>query len=411
MFHSKLKQTITGRKQQWIFLYLLIGLSLASCLQAIFGPASPEASNQEAVSVIELATPTATTSPSPTMTLPPTYTPLPTDTPTETSTSTPVDTATNTPIPPTPTRTSTPTPLLNIDLSKAAVFANVKLPTPAHTPTATPLPRTVRADNAPDYTQSEPHFWFNRPYNHPNRTWGSWQYPYGTNNNGLYLWHRGIDIQNPQNTPVLAVGDGLVVFAANDLGQVVGLYNNFYGQAVILQHEGLTLSNGENFPVYTLYGHVSQTLVQEGDIVSAGQMIALTGQGGVALGPHLHLEIRLNNALDYLGTQNPDLWIRPDYGYGVIAGRVVDKDGFYVPQQLLTLHQAASPNRFWRQTRTYPDHRYTPDPQLGETFTFADVPAGNYVIKTSFDGINFDYPVTVQNQAVSFILIDGRTPP
>jgi len=113
----------------------------------------------------------------------------------------------------------------------------------------------------------------------------------------------------------------------------------------------------------------------------------------------------------YLDTQNPDLWVHPDPGYGIIAGRVVDANGFYVPQQLITLHRAETPSKFWRQTRTYPDHRYTPDPDLGETFTFPDVWAGDYIVKTSFDGKNYSIPVTVRNGEISFVLIDGGNPP
>jgi len=268
----------------------------------------------------------------------------------------------------------------------------------------------VRADDVPDYTLAEPHFWFTRPYSETYATWGSQFYPYGTNNDGNYLWHYGIDIQNPAGVPILAVGDGRIVFAGSDAQRAVGPQTNFYGQAIIVQHnQTIELAGVEKRPVYTLYGHVSQILVKEGESVSAGQPVALTGQEGVALGPHLHLEVRLDQNT-YVHTQNPDLWVRPDNGHGVIAGRVVDAAGFYVPQQLLTLHRAATPNKFWRQTRTYPDQRYTFDPQLGETFTFADVPVGEYVVKTTFDGHNYTSPVTVTNQALIFVSITGQPP-
>ncbi len=278
-------------------------------------------------------------------------------------------------------------------------------PTPTLTPT--PVPRTVRAENLPDYTKAIPHLWFTRPFTDEFATWGSWYYPYGTNNNGQYLWHRGIDIQNPEGTPIVAVGDGLVVFAERDDTRAVGPNTDFYGQAVVIQHSrGITTTAepDKTLPVFTLYGHVSKMLVKAGDTVSAGQPIALVGQEGIALGPHLHLEVRLGEN-SYLATQNPDLWVRPDPGYGIIAGRVIDADGFYVPQQLMVLSRAATPDKFWRQTWTYPDHRYTPDPGLGETFTFADVKAGEYIVKTSFDGHNFSVPVTVKDGEISFVEI------
>ncbi len=345
-------------------------------------------------------TPTATASPTRTASPTPmaTDTPAPTDTPAAaTETPAPAETAAaETPaITDTPAPTDTPTP------------AGTPTDTPTPTVTPTPVPRTVRAENLPDYTQAIPHLWFTRPFTDEFATWGSWYYPYGTNNNGQYLWHRGIDIQNPEGTPIIAVGDGLVVFAERDDTRAVGPNTDFYGQAVIIQHSrGITTTAepDKTLPVFTLYGHVSKVLVKEGDTVSAGQPIALVGQEGIALGPHLHLEVRLGEN-SYLATQNPDLWVRPDPGYGIIAGRVIDADGFYVPQQLMVLSRAATPDKFWRQTWTYPDHRYTPDPWLGETFTFADVKAGDYVVKTSFDGQNFSIPVTVRDGEVSFVEI------
>jgi hypothetical protein len=61
------------------------------------------------------------------------------------------------------------------------------------------VPRTVLASSLelPDPTQAEDHFWFTRPFTGTNATWGSPYYPFGTNNRGRYLWHHGIDIQNP----------------------------------------------------------------------------------------------------------------------------------------------------------------------------------------------------------------------
>jgi murein DD-endopeptidase MepM/ murein hydrolase activator NlpD len=274
------------------------------------------------------------------------------------------------------------------------------------TPTPTPVPRTVRADSLPDYSQTEDHFWFTRPFTAAHLTWGSAYYPFGTNAQGQYLWHHGIDIQNPLQTPIQAVADGLVVHAGPDLDRVLGPYPDFFGQAVLIRHDRRL--NDE--PVYTLYGHVSQVLVTEGEHVSAGQIIARVGQEGIALGPHLHLEVRLGQAT-YWDTRNPDLWIRPDPAFGVIAGRVIDADGYFVPQQLVTLHRAEEPDRFWRQSWTYPDNEFKFDPVWGETYTFSDVPVGPYVVKTHFDGRLYSQPITVTNQSTTFVHIEGLAPP
>ena len=149
---------------------------------------------------------------------------------------------------------------------------------------------------------------------------------------------------------------------------------DFYGQALIIEHD----QTWQEQPVYTLYGHVSKLLVQVGQQVKAGDPIAEVGQLGVALGPHLHLEVRVGD-ITYEDTRNPDLWIRPDPDFGVIVGRVVDHQNYFVPQQLVTLHRADNPSTFWRQTFTYPDNIVNTDENFVETFSFSDVPAGSYL--------------------------------
>ncbi|HEY83982.1 MAG TPA: peptidoglycan DD-metalloendopeptidase family protein [Chloroflexi bacterium] len=380
----------------------------ATSTDAPTAPSSPTVLPTHTNTATPTASPTASATHTPTISateILPTFTALPSATATAELTATPTLT---------PEITSTPTLTPTLEITSTPTLTATSTPsgppteTPTPTLTPTPVPRTLPATDAPDYTQAESHFWFTRPFTDAYYTWGSWYYPYGTNNNGEYLWHRGSDIQNPQNTPIVAVGDGLVVFASDDLTRAIGPELNFYGQAVVIQHDKWAASDEpeDALSVFTLYGHVEKVLVQEGESVSAGQPIALVGQRGVALGPHLHLEVRLGEN-SYLSTQNPNLWVRPDEGYGVIAGRVVDVNNFYVPQQLITLHRADNPNKFWRQTRTYPDHRYTFDPQWGETFTFGDVPVGEYLIKTTFDGKTCSVPVTVTNQSLVFALINS----
>ena len=93
--------------------------------------------------------------------------------------------------------------------------------------------------------------------------------------------HRAVDIAVPQATPVRSVSDG-VVFAFKD-GGLTG-----YSYILIGHRNGYA----------SLYGHVSSSFVKQGDIVSAGQMIGLSGgrpgtrgAGYMTTGSHLHLEI------------------------------------------------------------------------------------------------------------------------
>jgi murein DD-endopeptidase MepM/ murein hydrolase activator NlpD len=406
----------------------VIGLSQARELSALVS--TPTATKTPT----ERVTPTFTATPSMTPTSTSTPTGTPTRTPTSTRTPTATSTPTATPLPPTPTFTFTPqaptvpltdttviseTELLvsepaailtaTLELTQTVGLSVTQVITPfgTPTPTPTPVPRTVLVPlDIPDFREAEDHFWFTRPFTEAYTTWGSYYYPYGTNGRGNYFWHTGIDIQNPQGTTIVAVGDGIVTFAGPDDQTALGPWPNFYGQAVVIEHD----RGWQNQPVYTLYGHVSKLLVQVGQQVQTGDPIAEVGQLGVALGPHLHLEVRLG-AGTYNDVRNPDFWVRPDPGFGVIAGRVIDHQDYFVPQQLVTLHRTETPSRFWRETFTYPDNLINPDDGYAETFTFSDVPTGSYLLKTFFDGRQLTVPVTVTNQTTSFAVLHQTQPP
>ncbi|MBI5959230.1 MAG: M23 family metallopeptidase [Chloroflexi bacterium] len=93
-----------------------------------------------------------------------------------------------------------------------------------------------------------------------------------------FSWsHGGIDLAVPSGTRVYAAGSGTVIFK--------GFSTWGYGYTVVLAH-GSTLS---------LYGHLNGAFVGCGQIVSAGQNIAVTGNSGRSSGPHLHFEIRGSN--------------------------------------------------------------------------------------------------------------------
>jgi murein DD-endopeptidase MepM/ murein hydrolase activator NlpD len=89
------------------------------------------------------------------------------------------------------------------------------------------------------------------------------------------VMHEGIDLADPMGTPEYAAMDGVVLKAGPASG---------FGQAVYIQHQ-----NGD----VTIYGHMEKILVQEGQVVHAGDTIALMGAEGQSTGPHLHFEVHL----------------------------------------------------------------------------------------------------------------------
>ncbi|HWH71151.1 MAG TPA: M23 family metallopeptidase [Candidatus Sulfotelmatobacter sp.] len=89
--------------------------------------------------------------------------------------------------------------------------------------------------------------------------------------------HNGIDLAAQMGDPIKAARDGEVILS----GPVSG-----YGETVILRHE-----DGSR----TLYAHASRRLVQAGERVRQGEVIAEVGSTGHSTGPHLHFEIIVNN--------------------------------------------------------------------------------------------------------------------
>lgn len=91
---------------------------------------------------------------------------------------------------------------------------------------------------------------------------------------GMRTFHTGVDFDGEIGTPIHAAGAGKVIFSGRRSG---------YGLLLIIDHsKGLT----------TYYGHCSRLLLQRGDRVNRGQVIALMGASGRTTGSHLHFETR-----------------------------------------------------------------------------------------------------------------------
>jgi murein DD-endopeptidase MepM/ murein hydrolase activator NlpD len=85
--------------------------------------------------------------------------------------------------------------------------------------------------------------------------------------------HNGIDLKAPEGTPILATASGRVETAT---------YEKRYGYHIILRHDSI---------YQTMYAHLSEILVEEGQIVDLGDTIGKVGSSGQSVGPHLHYEV------------------------------------------------------------------------------------------------------------------------
>jgi septal ring factor EnvC (AmiA/AmiB activator) len=108
---------------------------------------------------------------------------------------------------------------------------------------------------------------------------------------GTRTYRNGVDIEAAQGTEVGAVFAGHVIYTGWFKG---------YGNLIILDH-------GHDY--YTLYAHVADILVKDGDDVRQGQRIATVGDTGSLTGPRLYFEVR------YQGKpQDPEQWLRQQRG-------------------------------------------------------------------------------------------------
>jgi murein DD-endopeptidase MepM/ murein hydrolase activator NlpD len=89
--------------------------------------------------------------------------------------------------------------------------------------------------------------------------------------------HEGIDLTAPRGTNIYATADGMVIEAGYRAGG--------FGKKVLIDH---------GYGYHTLYGHCSEVLVEPGQRVKRGEVIAKVGSTGLSKSPHLHYEVHVN---------------------------------------------------------------------------------------------------------------------
>ncbi len=207
-------------------------------------------------------------------------------------------------------------------------------------------------------------------------------YRYGSTQAGARDPHNGVELLNSYGTPVLAAAGGVVVLAEDDYNQVLGLYYNFYGKLVVIEHRPA----GYAQPVYTLYGHLAEYQVRPGQEVQAGEQIGLVGMGGAATGSHLHFEVRYAEN-DYQASRNPELWLEPlpdenGQPMGALAGRILDAEGNSLESENIVLERLSDGGStvLTRYTFTYHEKWMRGQLPWEDSFGIGDLPAGIYRI-------------------------------
>jgi hypothetical protein len=243
------------------------------------------------------------------------------------------------------------------------------------------------------------HFYFARPIAADEVNWPLADYRYG----GVFLpevVHTGIDIPAPIGTPVIAAGAGRVTWAGYGLFRGVEDTTDPYGLAVAIKHNfGY---NGDT--LYTVYGHLNQVDVMVGQQVTTGDTLGLVGETGKVTGPHLHFEVRLGRN-DFFQSRNPELWLAPPEGWGILVGRLVDSHGAPLRSHLISVHSKSSPQSW--TVKSYGRGAAISDAYYQENLVMGDLPEGDYEIWIPFEGATYNLDVHISPGMVTYFRFHG----
>ncbi len=211
-------------------------------------------------------------------------------------------------------------------------------------------------------------------------------YPYGSTENGQRDPHHGVDLESKEGAPVYAPADGEVIFAGRDHERIYTPWDDYYGSLIVIQHaDGL----------FTLYGHLSQINISQGGLVHSGDVIAAVGHTGVAIGSHLHFEVRTGgDGTDFFSTENPELWLPLQDGMGSISITLKTNEDTKIQRQFVMYRYAEGTDTIEKKyyLSTYPK-RFEHNT---EDFALSDLPPGRYRIAFADSGALYERIVNIE---------------
>jgi murein DD-endopeptidase MepM/ murein hydrolase activator NlpD len=293
--------------------------------------------------------------------------------------------------------TTTPYVTTAIPATPTTEPIEISFPAPSTKPESKWLPPLY---DIPFALNKHDHFYFIRPLKVDSVNWPQPDYRYGYIFPGKSAVHTGVDIVSQLNKPVLAAGEGKVVFTGYGLLNGAGDDTDPYGLAVMIRH---TFSF-DGYTIYSVYAHLSKIQVNTGKWVATGDEIGLIGMTGITSGPHVHFEIRIENS-EGDKIQNPELWLVPPVGYGVLAGRIENNYGTLMTTKEVWINSIDTGKN--RTVFTYAPKTNQVDDYYQENFALGDLPAGAYDISTYYNGMLYHGLITISPGAVNYVQFNG----
>ena len=245
------------------------------------------------------------------------------------------------------------------------------------------------------------HTWFRRPISLDDQAYIDQTYRFGSTMGGNFQPHQGVEFNNPDGTSVHAIGNGVVIYS----GPAEAGANT-----VAIRHDRKL---GGQF-IFSVYYHNSRLLARVGQHVKAGDIIAQVGNTGRATNDHLHLEVHVAPTTDSSKivhpdvryppfNTNPELWIEPLSGTGLVAGQVWEANGQPVQQaRIYGLVKAEPRETPFSFIETYGPRNHS-DPVYHEHFAISDVPLGEYVLGVEIEGKRVYRRVRVEPRKLTWV--------
>lgn len=306
-----------------------------------------------------------------------------------------------------PSFTPTPTPVqIILYTSTALPILNTSTPVPLQINFPTPQSEPKSIWRPPLYQPPfslgpHDHFYFSRPIAVNEVNWPLADYRYGYIFPETDLVHTGIDVDAPLGTPIIAAASGTVIWAGTGLLKHDNDSTDPYGLAVAVRHD----FGYKGQRLITVYAHMSRVDVKVGQDVSQGEQLGLVGMTGFTTGPHVHFEVRLESET-YFSSRNPELWLSPPEGDGLIVGQFQNGYGGNLGAYKVTI---ITPEGESLTGYTYGPYSVISDDYYQENFVQSDLPAGRYTIEFKYLWKKYSQTIEVYPGLISYFSFQGRS--